>query len=156
MIGFTPMTPQQYDSWLPRAIAEYAKDKVQARQWPALAATERATEAYRELLPHGLQTPEHHLLTVTDMVSGEPVGMIWFHCQTSADWTEAYIYNLEIEAPYQGRGLGKAAMAAVEGLMRDMGIQRIGLHVFGFNHRARHLYERSGYLTTGINMAKDL
>ena len=37
-----------------------------------------------------------------------------------------------------------------------MGIDTVGLHVFGYNHAARTLYEKMGYQVTGIGMTKTL
>ena len=37
-----------------------------------------------------------------------------------------------------------------------MGIGKVSLHVFGYNHAARALYEKMGYQITGIGMTKTL
>ena len=40
--------------------------------------------------------------------------------------------------------------------MQALGVQRIGLHVFGHNTGAQALYARLGYGVTGLNLLKPL
>jgi RimJ/RimL family protein N-acetyltransferase len=48
------------------------------------------------------------------------------------------------------------AMTKLEGEAKRLGLDRIGLHVFGHNSAARPLYEKLGYVPTNINMVKHL
>jgi hypothetical protein len=47
-------------------------------------------------------------------------------------------------------------MLAMEAEVKAMGLDRISLHVFGHNPGARRLYEKLGYETTNVYMAKQL
>lgn len=49
------------------------------------------------------------------------------------------------EKDYWGKGYGKDAMVLLEDLCREKGWVRIELGVFGFNQKAKHLYDVMGY-----------
>ena len=57
---------------------------------------------------------------------------------------------------FRRRGYGEQAMAAIEDKVRELGLDTIDLHVFGFNTAARALYEKMGYSVTDVNMRKRL
>lgn len=82
--------------------------------------------------------------------------MIWFSQKSPTNLEEGFIYDFIIYEQYQGRGYGKAAMKKAEIVAKGMGINKIGLHVFGHNKIARGLYEKMGYEITNITMAKSI
>ncbi|MNI89430.1 putative N-acetyltransferase YycN [compost metagenome] len=84
------------------------------------------------------------------------VGYIWFNVTEGRRGREAFIYDIYIFEPYQGRGYGKQAMQALDEKARSMDVCKIGLHVFGQNQRAYQLYSKMGYGVTDITMSKDL
>ncbi len=45
-------------------------------------------------------------------------------------------------------------MKEIEIIAKKLGMNKIGLHVFGHNKVARRLYEQLGYEITNINMVK--
>lgn len=47
-------------------------------------------------------------------------------------------------------------MRLLEDQVRQVGLRRIGLHVFGHNAAAQALYRKVGYEVTNINMAKNV
>lgn len=57
---------------------------------------------------------------------------------------------------YQGQGYGKKAMKEAEIIAKQLGMNKIGLNVFGHNKIARGLYEKMGYEITNITMAKTI
>jgi ribosomal protein S18 acetylase RimI-like enzyme len=65
-----------------------------------------------------------------------------------------WVYGVEIDASFRGRGLGRAAMLFVEDEARRRGIPRIALNVFGGNEVARGLYCSLGYDEVAVEMAK--
>lgn len=66
------------------------------------------------------------------------------------------MYDFLVYEPYRRCGYGWQALQALEQNVRALGLDTIGLHVFGHNHAARALYEKAGYEVTNINMAKKL
>jgi GNAT superfamily N-acetyltransferase len=155
MIYLEPMTETEFDAFLADAIRDYAKDKVDAGNWDAAEALQRSTREFQNLLPDGVASQGQHLFTIKDE-TGAAVGMIWFAEEKSGPRPVAFIYDFLIREPYRRRGYATQALAAVEDEVRALGIDTLALHVFGHNHAARALYEKTGYVITNINMAKKL
>lgn len=159
MVTLQPMTPAEYEPWLEAETKTYADEKVQAGNWAAAEALDRSAEEHRKLLPQGLATPDNYLYTIVAEVSpGEPpraVGVVWL---AVPPWKPplAFVYDFLIHEPYRRRGLASQALAALDEKVRALGLDTIGLHVFGHNHAARALYEKAGYEVTNVNMAKKL
>ncbi|HEY7781211.1 MAG TPA: GNAT family N-acetyltransferase [Ktedonobacterales bacterium] len=82
----------------------------------------------------------------------------WYKARVFVDPTQrrAFVYDIEINEGYRGKGYGKAAMLAVESAVRPMGAAHIDLSVFGYNTTARRLYEGLGYEPIAIGMRKVL
>jgi len=149
------MTPDEYDAWLPNSIEEYAAEHARAGSRPADKSLEMAHEEFQKLLPHGLATPEHHLLV--GHVDGAPVGFLWLRIPPAGPGSvDAFVYNVEVDPDQRGKGYGRGLMEGAEVYARDQGATAIRLHVFGHNTVARSLYESLGYATTNVNMVKPL
>src|SRR4029453_9727851 len=73
--------------------------------------------------------------------SGQPVG---------------FLYDIEIESAFRGRGLGRQLMLLIEEEARRRGFTEIRLNVFGGNELARSLYRSLGYAEFAIAMRKRL
>jgi len=157
MVQLLPMTQPEYDAWLDSAIKDYAQDKVQAGAWEAGEALERSRVEFHKLLPAGLESPDNHLYSIwsDDAPLDIPVGVLWVAIPS---WkrTMAFIYDIIVFEPYRRRGYGRQAMLALEDKVRALGLDSIGLHVFGHNPGALALYQQVGYEITDINMVKKL
>ena len=66
----------------------------------------------------------------------------------------AWVFEVEVEAPFRGRGYGRAAMRRAEDEARARGMTSLGLNVHGHNVVARSLYESLGYDVTAMQMKK--
>jgi RimJ/RimL family protein N-acetyltransferase len=150
-----PMSPMEFDAWQALAIPAYAADKVASGQWATDEALALSAQEHAELLPQGLQTPDHHLFTVVDR-EATPVGTLWFMVQTKAGARIAYVYDIEIAPTHQRQGHATGAFIALEDEVRRLGLSGIALHVFGHNHAARALYAKLGYEPTNISLFKPL
>lgn len=152
--AFRRMTPVEYAEWESRSIRTYAEDLAKARDVPLEVALERSGTQFAELLPQGLDTAGTWLMRVLDE-GGEPVGVLWLgpHRERAG---VLYVYDVEIDEPHRGRGLGRAAMLAAEQLVRESGAREIGLNVFGFNEPAKRLYDSLGYRVIATQMTKVL
>jgi len=155
MIQLLPMTPLEYEPWLAQAIADYADDKVRAGTWEAGDAIERSRNDFQQLLPDGLASPDNYLYCVwsDDAPLDTPVGVLWIAVLRRKP-AQAFVYDFVIFEPYRRRGYGGQALRALEDKVRGLGLDTIGLHVFGHNHGAIALYEKAGYEVTDINMSK--
>jgi ribosomal protein S18 acetylase RimI-like enzyme len=153
MTVLVPMTPTQFDAFLLESVPAYGDDKVAAGQWPPSEALERARAEFDELLPQGLATPDNLLYAITDE-GGADVGVLWISLQERAGQRIAYVYDVNVRPERQREGHASRAFAALEQVVRELGLAGIALHVFGHNTGARLLYERLGFLATNISMFK--
>lgn len=150
------MSAAAFDSYLARAVPEYAQDKVQAGTWDPEDALRLSREGYAKLLPEGIATPGHLLFELVEAATNRVIGDLWIHIDTKGRSPRAFIYDIAIEEARRGQGLGKAALALAEEESRRRGCSLIELHVFAWNKRALGLYEKAGYGYVDIVMAKAL
>lgn len=133
----------------------YAASNVKSGRWTAAEAPARARAQVAQLLPQGLETPNHHFFDVLD-TQGAAVGVLWFALNPELAGPQAWVYEILIEPPYRGQGLGRATMQAFEAEARRLGATSLGLNVFGYNETAQALYRSLGFQPTAIQMAKPL
>lgn len=148
------MTQPEYEAFLERVIPEYAEDNIKAGYWGEQEALEKSRKEFTDLLPQGLQTPNHHLYTLYD--ASVPVGMIWMRANLDRPLKNGFIFELWVDEKFRGRGHGHEAMLQLENIAREMGLKSLGLHVFSYNRTARALYEKLGYEVSSLNMQKKL
>jgi RimJ/RimL family protein N-acetyltransferase len=151
-IKLAPMNEEQYIRFLDAAIKNYADDKVKARTWAKNEALEKSQLEFSTLLPNGIATDDHVLFSVEN--DGQQIGILWLHIRNKNNEKQAFIYDIELFEEERGKGFGKATMAALDDYANQVGIKKIGLHVFAHNPRAIALYEKCGYETTDISMSK--
>lgn len=156
MIQLVHMDESSFQFFLGQATRDYAEDKVKAGAWDPENAMKLSEEVIARSLPKGLYTEGAYLYSIVEISSDSQVGYIWFNVTEGRSGREAFIYDFYIFEPYQSKGYGKQAMTALDEEAREMGVTKIGLHVFGQNHRAFELYKKMGYIVTDITMSKDL
>ncbi|WP_461224849.1 GNAT family N-acetyltransferase [Lacticaseibacillus suihuaensis] len=149
-VTLMPMTEPAYAAWLAQAVPEYAQDKIVAGTWPAAVALANAQRDFASLLPQGLATPDALLWTIA--VDGAGVGSLWV--SWDQDQRRFFIYDIKLDAASQDQGIGTAALRLLDEAAAARGVRHIGLHVFGRNHRARHVYEKAGFAVTDLEMEK--
>ncbi len=69
---------------------------------------------------------------------------------------QAFVAYMAVEPELQGRGVGKALLAAAESEAKRRGLPYISLMVTEDNGAARRLYERGGYVTERRLLCKPL
>jgi ribosomal protein S18 acetylase RimI-like enzyme len=103
------------------------------------------------------QPPSSHVFVVEDD-TGTRVGFL--HLQTLTDQLTAaqncHISDLAVATGYDGRGIGRALLAYAERWAKEHHCRHLTLSVFPGNTRARTLYERNGFGTDLLRMAKPL
>lgn len=160
LIRLTPMNAEQYERFEQRSLADFAEDKIRAGTWTEEEAPQRAKASFAHLLPQRLDTPHAHLYMIEYTGSAgqnpEEAGYIWFNITEKTQGKEAFLLDILVYDSFQGKGLGTLTMKALEQEARKLGAVRIGLHVFGHNERALHVYRKTGYRITDIQMSKEL
>ena len=149
------MTEEQFEAWLPGAIAGYAREHVATGRWSEEESLQRSREEHDKLLPQGLATPDHRLWSIVRSSDHTPVGILWVNI-VQKPRPSAFIFDIEIDPRFRRHGYATQAMTRLEEEARHLGLESIRLHVFGHNKAARPLYEKLGYVPTNINMSKSL
>lgn len=153
MSKLIPMIQSEYDVFIKQLIPDYAAEHVRAGNWIEAEALEKANKEMEALLPQGLKTADNFFFTLYD--GNAAIGRIWMKVKTQPV-KSGFIYEVFIEEKYRGKGYGKSLMLLLEEKARELGLQSLGLHVFGSNHVARKLYDTIGYEVTNMHMAKKL
>ncbi len=149
-----PMLEDEFHSYIDHLVEDYAKDNVEAGYWQEGEALERSRKETGNLLPQGVKTPSHYLYVIED--NSLAVGVIWMRVDPKAAVKGGFIFDLEINQQYRGKGFGKKAMLLIEEKAKEFGLRQIELHVFAKNKVARKLYGGLGYQVTSLNMTKKL
>lgn len=151
MIKLVLMNSDEYQKYISSAIESYAEEKVLSGNWSQEESISRAEEEYTRLLPKGEKTEGNCLYTILD--ADKAIGVIWLAQKSEK---EGFIYDISILEKYRGFGYAKEAMKQIENVGRKLGMNKIGLHVFGHNKVARGLYDKLGYQTTNVLMEKEI
>ncbi len=154
MLELRTMLPATFLHFEQLSKNDFAQAKARGEKLSDSEGRKISEEAWASLLPQGQETALHHFETA--WLGDKDVGMAWFKEERAWSTPYAYIYQIWIWDEYQGKGLGKQLMQALEDKVKSLGIKRLRLHVFQFNHRACELYESLGYETTNRVMLKDL
>ncbi len=149
-VALAPMTAEESAAYVGSAVGKYAREREESGESPALARVS-AQDSFDSLLPDGVDSPGQHLLTVRH--DGRACGVLW----VGSRWPDqAWVYDVEIDPGFRGRGLGAAALAGAALLGRRTGHGWLGLNVFGHNQHARRLYERLGYVVEEEHLQRDV
>lgn len=155
MVTLQPMSPEIWTRWRATTITGYARDQVRIGAWPAEGAEVKATALLDVLLPNGQSTADNQFDSIVND-DGAIVGALWFAPERSDGRRAIFIWDIVIGEDFRGRGYGRAALAALEPIARELGYDEISLHVFGDNEVARNLYRSAGYVETNVSMVKRL
>ena len=150
------MCEDEYRTYRDAAVRGYAEDKQRSGDWASRDALTLSLQAFHRFAPAGLRTPDQHFFTVHDAATGAKVGWLWFQVRDDGVYRSAYLCDLVIFEECRRRGYGTACLGELDARARDLGVGRVGLHVFGHNTGAVELYGRCGYKVTVHAMAKDL
>ena len=146
-----PLREDEYDLFVERGMAFYVSDMVAAGIDPDVAQAKADRDVPR-LLPDGLATPDHFMYAIED--DGRFAGYLWLCDRDGELGHSLFVYAVEIDEEFRGRGLGRMAMVFAEQEAQRLGIPKVALNVFGGNAVARGLYLSLGYQETAVHMEK--
>jgi len=142
---------EEYDAFVARGMAFYVDDMVRAGIDRAVAQAKADTDM-PQLLPDGLATPNHYMYAIED--DGRFAGYLWLCDRDGELGHSLFVYAVEVDEEFRGRGLGRMAMEFAEHEAQRLGIAKVALNVFGGNEVARGLYLSLGYTETAVHMEK--
>ena len=135
-----PLAPRMHEFGPPPWRDVSVMDDAVAAQWA------------REL---AAPTPESTVLVAEDAL-GIPVGFVWLKSERDyfIDMLAGHVVDIAVTRTGEGRGIGRALLAAAERWAEEAGYPWLSLHVFEGNDRARHVYEKAGYVPEWTRMLK--
>ena len=155
-VRLRPMREDEYDAFHADGVEGYARDIEESGGFEREYARAKSVADFERTLPQGLASPGQFVLVVEDD-DGRVVGTLWWAVRKSQIGTSyAFVYNVVIDEAERGRGLGRAAMLALEIEVRAAGLDRIELNVFGGNEVARGLYRSLGFAESAVYMGKNV
>lgn len=154
MAKLIPITKEKFKLWLSRQTEAYIQDKMKANGYTRTEAEEICHKQMKELLPNGMESKDQHIFEIDDGM--QTLGFLWFAVIGAENNRRAFVYDIVIEKEFQGKGFGKTAMKLLEAEVLKLGLNRIGLHVFGHNHIARNLYDSLGYEIQDLVLEKKI
>jgi len=149
-----PLRENEYAAWHRAFTDSYARDIAEHGGTDPELARRKAEADMARLLTDGIATPDHTILVLE--AGGERVGLLWVGPRLVDGVRVLFIWDVEIDAAFRGRGHGRGAMLLAEEVAREQGLDRIELNVFGGNAVARSLYRSLGYVERAVSMGKDL
>jgi ribosomal protein S18 acetylase RimI-like enzyme len=150
-----PMTRAEWDEWVPRQMASYAEHIAASGAMSEADAWRKAKSDTARSFHAGFETPGQLLFRI--LAGEEAVGWLWLAVPgPDPDRTMGWVFTIEVDPAFRGRGYGRAAMLLAEGEARAHGMTSLGLNVHGQNTVARSLYDSLGYQVTSQQMKKPL
>lgn len=153
MLSLIKMTQNSFNHYISSAIETFASEKVANGTLDEENAISNSKKQYDELLPCGLETPDNYFYDILN--KEQIIGYIWI-AKSRDNHTTAFIYDFEIYDKFQNTGYGSNAIELIGIKAKELGFTSLALHVFGSNSRAIHVYTKTGFEITDINMQKKL
>ncbi|MBS7687698.1 GNAT family N-acetyltransferase [Limosilactobacillus fermentum] len=86
----------------------------------------------------------HYLLTLPNQAR-DPFSRHLANDWLTSFYNSPFIYDIQIYPDFQNQGFGTQALKLIATQAKALGFKSLGLHVFGHNKRAIHVYEKSGF-----------
>lgn len=154
-VRLRPAADDELASYVSAVRRDYESSMVNDAGLGEEEARAKAELDFGSLVRDGRPAAGQHLYVIEDVESSRRVGRLWLG-ERFAGQPIGFLYDVEIEEPLRGQGLGREAMLLVEEEARRRGFVEIRLNVFGGNETARSLYRSLGYAEFAIGMRKPL
>ncbi|MFC7373223.1 GNAT family N-acetyltransferase [Fictibacillus iocasae] len=143
MIHLSYMNEVEFKKYLEFMIPEYARDIAINFDLTLEQAMEESEMMINDLFKDGRSTEGQYLFHITDALSQEKVGMLWYSIVPEIN--QAFLYHIFIEASERGKGYGTKTLEKLQDTLKEKGVKSIGLSVFGSNDAAFRLYRKLGF-----------
>jgi GNAT superfamily N-acetyltransferase len=124
-----------------------------------LRSAEAHDRAEREALARALASPDADAVVYVGELAGVGAAGVAY-AQSATDYftreRHGHLAILAVSEAGEGRGVGRALIAAAEAWARGRGHRFLSLNVFAANARARAVYERAGFAPDVVRYAKEL
>jgi len=156
MLYLRNMNEDEFPAYVDYFVADYGIEIKASYNKTTEQALEIARNEIKNDLPHGVHTKGNFLLCI-ELEKKErrsTIGYLWY--ARNDDEMSAFIDDFYIFPDYRHEGYARKSIAILEKSLADSGIKEIRLRVAYSNEIALALYKKAGFITTGINMAKNI
>jgi ribosomal protein S18 acetylase RimI-like enzyme len=150
-----PLPEKEAASFVAATRDAYTREMVAHAGMSEEEARAKAEGDFAMLVRDDRPVAGQQLFWIEEVETGERVGRVWLG-ERFGGQPVGFLYDVEIEPAFRGRGLGREAMLLVEEEARRRELTEIRLNVFGGNEVARSLYRSLGYVEFAIGMRKRL
>jgi ribosomal protein S18 acetylase RimI-like enzyme len=92
-----------------------------------------------------------HIITVVVEVKGEPRGFAMINPTLEVhNMAKGELVAIAVSPEYQRRGIGRRLLGYMEGLARNIGIQRMVIHTAAMNKMAQRFFIENGFVGGGL------
>ncbi len=155
-LGLRVLHEDELPAYKDATMRGYIEDIAERGGVPRHLAEAKAQRDFDLLWPDGKPAEGNTIYAVEEAETRERVGSLWLAERDSQGRQVLWIYDIQIDERFRGRGFGRATMGLVEEQARERGLDRVELNVFGGNEVARTLYRSVGYEESAVWMGKDL
>lgn len=140
-----PMTAGEFERFRRQSIEREAQERMEEDLLsPELAASE-TEKTFAQLLPQGLFTPYHFLMTLEAADTHQPLGFLWTLHEETEGVLQSFLCDFLIFEPHRRKGYGTQAMKCMESYAARAGCRESVLFAADRNHAAISLYQKCGY-----------
>ena len=155
-VRLRPLRDDEVRGFIEGLRREYVRGLIADARMTREEAEEKAATDHASLFPGGSPQPDHHMY-VLENEAAEPIGhLFWARRLAPGATARAFLYEIYLEEPVRGRGLGRKTMELLETEVRAAGLPGIDLNVWGGNDLARSLYRSLGFEERAVFMSKEL
>jgi ribosomal protein S18 acetylase RimI-like enzyme len=154
-VRLRPVADDEVASFVASTRDDYTLSLVNDAGMGEEEARAKAESDFAMLVREGRPVAGQHLFIIEETGTSECVGRVWLG-ERFPGQPIGFLYDIEIEERFRGRGLGREAMLLVEQEARRRGFVEIRVNVFSGNETARSLYRSLRYVEFAIGMRKRL
>ena len=156
MIQLVPMNEERYNTFMEISRQDQIQGQILARYWKVDEAEKNMEQMEKQVIPHGLETENHHFYSLKEIDSEKIVGGLWYMIMEQSGEHIIFVVDIQVYQGFRRLGYGSQAFRILEQYASDRGISSIVLNVFEHNVAARAMYNKLGYSGSGIIMTKTL
>jgi ribosomal protein S18 acetylase RimI-like enzyme len=155
-IRLRPLRDDEVRGFIDELRREYVRGLIEDAGMSREDAEQKAGDDHASLFPDGRPQPDHRMYLLEDEAAESVGHLFWARRQPQGSTTRAFLYQIYIDEPFRGHGLGRRAMELFEAEARAEGLPGIDLNVWGGNEPARSFYRTLGFAERAVFMSKEL
>jgi len=126
------MNIEESNQFLNKTIQDLAEANAICGEWKVNEALEKSKGHFEKQFPNGIIDENNYLYSILNQKQ-EIVGKVWITVNNNK---KTWLQNIKIDEKYRRNGYRKEAILELPKIAKGLGIQKIGLNVFGYNKEA--------------------